>query len=90
MNLGFNPFSLRKKVKHWQYVASQQAIIIEQSKTETNNLKLKIEQLKNCLKYLEAENEKLEKKNSTWLETPTGQKVIGRNRALWYKLNKSI
>ncbi|AFF24615.1 hypothetical protein PMCN06_1383 [Pasteurella multocida subsp. multocida str. HN06] len=27
MKLGFNPFSLRKKVKHWQYVASQQAII---------------------------------------------------------------
>ncbi|HDR1816914.1 TPA: hypothetical protein QB621_001575 [Pasteurella multocida] len=88
MNLGFNPFSLRKQVKHWRYVASQQAIIIEQLKTETNNLKLEIEQLKDRLKCLEAENKKLEKENSTWFETATGQRVIGRNRVLGYKLSK--
>ncbi|HED4408821.1 TPA: hypothetical protein R4328_001946 [Pasteurella multocida] len=88
MNLGFNPFSLRKQVKHWRYVASQQAIIIEQLKTETNNLKLEIEQLKDRLKCLEAENKKLEKENSTWFETATGQRVIGRNRVLVYKLSK--
>ncbi|HDR1345433.1 TPA: hypothetical protein R4323_002482 [Pasteurella multocida] len=90
MNLGFNPFSLRKQVKHWCDVASKQAIQIEQAKIESKNQKLEIEQLKDRLKCLEAENKKLEKENSTWFETATGQKVIGRNRVLGYKLNKSI
>lgn len=90
MKLGFNPFSLRKQVKHWRYIASQQAIIIEKSKTEASNLKLEIEQLKDRLKCLEAENEKLTKDNEKWLEVTTGKKVIGRNRVMGYKLNKSL
>lgn len=90
MKLGFNPFSLRKQVKHWCEIASNQALQIEQTKTETNNLKLEIEQLKDRLKCLEAENKKLEKENSTWFKTANGQKVIGRNRVLGYKLNKAL
>ncbi|MGY4677630.1 hypothetical protein ACWIT3_07855 [Pasteurella sp. P03HT] len=90
MKLGFNPFSLRKQVKHWCEIASNQALQIEQTKTESSNQKLEIEQLKNRLKCLEAENEKLTKENDQWYEVATGHKVIGRNRVLGYKLNKAL
>ncbi|MGC6392863.1 hypothetical protein M8848_09855 [Pasteurella multocida] len=76
MKLGFNPFSLRKKVKHWRYVAGQQAIIIEQSKTETNNLKLEIEQLKDRIKCLEEENAKLIKVKNECFKLTTGLRAI--------------
>ncbi|MGC7561369.1 hypothetical protein [Pasteurella sp. PK-2025] len=90
MKLGFNPFSLRKQVKHWCSLASEQAICIEQSKKELKILKIENEQLKNRIKCLENENDQLTRVNDTFSKVTrgNGKKIIGRNSVVGYKLNK--